>query len=88
MSKERAARVFGTLAASVTVIMFVATLEIAYKNVMSGTAIWVQPFVMMVNCFLWLGYGHTKRDWFLMVTNVIGIILAGITSATGFIKFN
>lgn len=78
---ERRSRLFGALGAGLAVLMFVALIEILLGNLRGDTSIWIQPLATLLNCGCWVAYGLGRRDGFVLVPNVVGVVVASATLA-------
>lgn len=76
---ERGIQLFGALGAGMAVLMFVALIEILLGNLRGDTSIWIQPLATLLNCGCWVAYGLGRRDWFVFVPNVVGVLVASAT---------
>lgn len=76
---ERHNALFGALGAGMAVLMFVALIEILLGNLRGDTSIWIQPLATLLNCGCWVAYGLGRRDWFVFVPNVVGVLVASAT---------
>jgi hypothetical protein len=69
----------GTMGAVLAVVMFTSLIEIAWNNYRGNTAIWIQPSMTIINNTVWLLYGLSRNDIFLVVANSAGIFFAMVS---------
>ena len=75
----------GSIASILAIIMFVSLIEIMISNLQGKSNIFIQPLATAVNCFFWSMYAYGKKDWFLLIPNILGLILGILTIISVFI---
>lgn len=82
--KEQTINRLGRVASVLSVLMYVSYIPQIRNNLADNPGSPIQPFVAMINCIFWTAYGllQKEKDWPIVVANVPGIILGGITFFT------
>lgn len=78
-------KVIGSIASVLAIIMFVSLIEILISNIKGNSEIFVQPLATAFNGFFWSLYAYGRKDWFLLIPNVLACILGAITAISVFI---
>jgi len=65
--------------------MFFSLIEILISNINGNSNIFVQPLATAFNGIFWSLYAYGRKDWFLLVPNVLAFVLGTITVASVFI---
>jgi len=78
-------RMIGSVASILAIIMFASLIEILASNAKGTSHIFVQPIATAFNCFFWSLYAYGRRDWYLLVPNLLGCLLGIITGTVAFI---
>lgn len=78
-------RIFGLTATIFSTFMFLALIEVASNNLHNNKKIIIQPLLTVINCILWSLYGTSKKDWFIISPNLVGILMGIFTIFTAFI---
>jgi hypothetical protein len=73
-----AASILGTLAS-------LSFIEIIVSNANGKSNIYIQPIVVAINAAFWSLHAIIKKDWFLLIPNLIAIVLALIAASLAFI---
>lgn len=73
-------KMIGSIASALAVIMFVSLLEILVANMRGESNIFVQPLATAFNGFFWSLYAYGRRDWFLLVPNILACVLGAATA--------
>lgn len=79
-------KIIGTIASILTIIMFASLIEIFLSNIRGNSHIFIQPIATAFTGFSWSLYAYSRRDWFLLIPNILGCILGAITAISAFIK--
>lgn len=74
----------GSLGAGIGVFVFIAYIPQIIANLEGAKGQMWQPLFATFSCLIWVLYGWTKekKDWILIVPNVAGVLLAGLTFLT------
>ncbi|AMD84403.1 Sugar efflux transporter for intercellular exchange [Capnocytophaga haemolytica] len=75
----------GSIGAFIGVVVFVAYIPQIIANLEGHKAQPWQPLFAAVSCLIWVVYGWTKepkRDWILIIPNLVGVILGFLTFLT------
>jgi hypothetical protein len=78
-------KIIGSIASVLAVVMFFSLIEILLSNVRGNSHIFIQPLATAFNGFFWSLYAYSKKDWFLLIPNVLACVLGAITAASVFI---
>jgi hypothetical protein len=80
-------KIIGSIAAVLGAIMFFSLIEIMISNIQGKSAIFIQPMATAVNGFFWSAYGYGRKDYFIMVPNILGLIIGILTAISAFSFF-
>ena len=72
-------KVIGTFAAIFAVVMFVSLIEIFISNIQGKSRIFFQPLATVFNCLFWSLYAYCRKDWFIFIPNIFGLVLGVLT---------
>ena len=78
-------KIIGSIASAVAIIMFFSLVEILISNVRGESSLYVLPMATALNCFFWSLYGYGRKDIFVFVPNLLGLLLGVITAFSAFI---
>ena len=78
-------KVIGSIASVLAIIMFVSLIEVLLSNINGNSNIFVQPLATAFNGFFWSLYAYGRKDWFLLIPNILACVLGAITAASVFI---
>jgi len=73
-------KIIGTIASILAIIMFVSLLEILQSNLRGDSHIFIQPIATAFNGFFWSLYAYGRKDYFLLVPNVLACVLGALTA--------
>ena len=73
-------KVIGSIASVLAIVMFLSLVEIFISNIKGSSNIFVQPAATAINGFFWSLYAFGRKDWFLLVPNVLGCVLGIVTA--------
>jgi len=65
--------------------MFVSLIEVFISNLQGKSNIFIQPLATAFNCLFWSMYAYGRKDWFVFVPNMLGMILGLLTVLSIFI---
>lgn len=82
---KRNEKVIGSIASILAIIMFVSLIEVFISNLQGKSSIFIQPSATALNCFFWSMYAYGRKDWFLLVPNILGMVLGLMTVGSIFI---
>lgn len=87
ISQKTVIRIIGDIASVLSVIMYVSYITQIAANLSGNPGVPWQPLAAFFNCLFWsvYGIGSKPRLWPIIIANVPGIFLAGITFVTCFI---
>ena len=72
----------GRIASALSVVMYVSYIPQIANNLAGHPGTPFQPLAAFFNCVLWTVYGLLKKDRPIVIANVPGIVLAGVTFVT------
>lgn len=77
-------RIIGRIASALSVVMYVSYIPQIMNNLAGYPGTPLQPLAALCNCVMWTAYGLLKpsKDWPIVIANVPGIVLAGVTFVT------
>jgi hypothetical protein len=78
-------KIIGSIASVLAVIMFVSLIEVLLSNIKGNSNIFIQPLATAFNGFFWSLYAYGRKDWFLLIPNILACILGAITAVSVFI---
>lgn len=78
-------KIIGTIASLLAVIMFFSLIEVLLSNLRGESQIVVQPFATAVSGLFWSLYGFSRKDWIIIVPNMVALILGILTVISAFI---
>ena len=84
---EKQTQVLGWIATCMSVAMYVAYIPQIIANLQGNPSQPWQPLFAAVSCLIWVLYGWTKspkRDFNLIVPNLVGVVLGMLTFLTSF----
>lgn len=84
---ENTLRRIGMFASVMSVLMYVSYIVQIWDNLHGNRGDWVQPMVACINCIVWSVYGifSKPKQWPIIIANIPGIFLAGITVFTALV---
>ncbi|MCK5465971.1 hypothetical protein KAI56_00530 [Candidatus Parcubacteria bacterium] len=65
--------------------MFFSLIEILISNIKGNSNIFIQPLATAVNGLFWSLYAYGKKDWFLLIPNILALVLGAVTTMSVFI---
>jgi len=77
-------KIIGSLASLFAIIMFVSLIEILISNIEGNSHIFIQPLATTFDGLFWSLYGYGRKDWFLLVPNLLALILGFVTTLSAF----
>ncbi|MCK4891695.1 MAG: hypothetical protein KAS78_03440 [Candidatus Pacebacteria bacterium] len=78
-------KIIGSTASILAIIMFFSLIEILISNIQGNSNIFIQPLATCVNGLFWSLYAYGRKDWFLLVPNILALVLGAITTMSVFI---
>jgi len=78
-------KIIGSTASVLAIIMFVSLIEVLISNMQGKSDIFIQPLATAFNGFFWSLYAYGKKDWFLLVLNILACVLGAVTAVSAFI---
>lgn len=87
LSQQSVIRIIGDIASVLSVVMYVSYITQIAANLAGNPGVPWQPLAAFFNCLFWsvYGFGSKPRLWPIIIANVPGIFLAGITFVTCFV---
>ena len=84
---NRAVSIVGWTAFSLGIVLYFSFIDQIILNISGNKGSWVLPLAATVNATSWALYGFLKtpKDYPMLVCNLPGIVLCGITTATAFL---
>ena len=82
--KEQYINYIGWFASAMAIVMYVSYIDQIKLNLHGEKGSVLQPLAATINCIAWTAYGFLKqkKDWPIIMCNVPGIFLGGITFYT------
>ena len=78
-------KVIGSIASVLAIIMFFSLIEILISNLNGNSRIFIQPLATAFNGFFWSLYAYGRKDWFLLIPNILACVLGAITAMSAFV---
>jgi len=78
-------KIIGSIASALAIIMFISLIEVFISNLNGDSNIFIQPIATTFNGFFWSLYGYARKDWFLLVPNILAFVLGALTAVSAFI---
>jgi hypothetical protein len=78
-------KIIGGIASFLAIIMFFSLIEVMISNLQGKSRILIQPLATSLNGLFWSMYAYGRRDWFLLVPNMLALIIGAITVVSVFI---
>lgn len=78
-------KIIGSIASVLAIIMFFSLIEVFVSNIRGESKIFIQPTATAFNGFFWSLYAYGRKDWFLLVPNLLALILGVATAISAFI---
>ena len=87
MKKNKIVNRIGWFASAMGVCMFFSFIDQIRLNVSGQPGSVILPLAVMINCTAWTTYGSLKarKDWPIICSNGLGIVVAAVTAATALI---
>ncbi len=82
---EKNEKIIGSIASALAVIMFISLIEVFSSNIQGRSHIFIQPLATAFNGLFWSLYAYAKKDWFLLVPNLLALLLGVITAISAFV---
>jgi uncharacterized protein with PQ loop repeat len=82
--QEKYINYIGWFASAMAIIMYVSYIDQVKMNLNGDKGSILQPLAATINCITWTLYGFlkNKKDWPIIICNVPGIFLGGVTFYT------
>lgn len=86
---EKLVNKIGWFASLMAILMYVSYIDQIMRNLSGVKGSIILPIATTVNCTAWTLYGFlkVKKDWPIIICNVLGIVLGIITAITA-LNFN
>jgi len=78
-------KIIGTIASTAAVLMVLSSIEILISNITGHSHIFIQPGVTALNGLIWGLYAYSKKDYFILIPNILAFIIATLTVISAFI---
>lgn len=78
-------RLIGFIASTLGVFASLSFIEVIVSNTSDESHIFIQPIVIAINATFWSLHAIIKKDWALLIPNLLAIALATIAAITAFI---
>lgn len=78
-------KIIGTIASFLAVIMFFSLIEIFLSNLSNESNIYIQPIATAFNGFFWTLYAYGRKDYFLLIPNILALLLGTLTAIAAFV---
>ena len=73
-------KIIGAIASILAIIMFFSLIEILLSNLRGDSHIFIQPAATAFNGFFWSLYAYGRKDYFLLIPNILACVLGAITA--------
>ncbi|HLB33844.1 MAG: hypothetical protein A3F67_00465 [Verrucomicrobia bacterium RIFCSPHIGHO2_12_FULL_41_10] len=85
--KEKIINSIGWTASIMAIAMYFSYIDQIFLNLSGHTGSVILPIVTTINCITWVLYGwfKIKKDWPIIICNVLGIFIGIITAITAVI---
>lgn len=82
--QEKYINYIGWFASIMAIAMYVSYIDQIKMNLTGVRGSFIQPLAATINSIAWASYGYLKpkKDWPMIVCNVTGIVLSGVTFYT------
>jgi len=78
-------KIIGTIASVLAIVMFFSLIEILISNLNGQSKIFIQPLATAVNGIFWSLYAYGRKDYFLLIPNILAFVLGTLTALVIFI---
>ena len=78
-------KIIGSIASALAVIMFISLIEVFISNMQGKSDIFIQPIATAFNGLFWSMYAYGRKDWFLLIPNILACVLGAVTAISAFI---
>ena len=78
-------KIIGSIASLLAIVMFFSLIEVFNSNIQGKSDIFVLPLATAFNGFFWSLYAFGRKDWFLLVPNLLALLLGVITAISAFV---
>jgi hypothetical protein len=78
-------KVIGSIASVLAIIMFVSLIEVLISNLKGESNIFIQPLATALNGIFWSLYAYGRKDYFLLIPNVLACVLGAATAISALI---
>jgi hypothetical protein len=75
----------GSFAVIITSLAYLSLIEILISNIQGKSSIFIQPLATAINCLFWGTYAYGRKDWYLLIPNILGFILGVLTFISAFV---
>lgn len=82
---EEHQKTIGVIATPIAIIMFASLIEVLLSNLRGDSKIIIQPMATAVNGFIWTLYAYGRKDYFLLIPNILALVLGTLTTVVAFI---
>ncbi|WP_010134797.1 SemiSWEET family transporter [Ochrovirga pacifica] len=83
---EKHQKSFGFVGALMGIVMFVSLVEVMIANFKGESAIVIQPTATAINGLVWTLYSYGRKDYFLLIPNVLAFVLGIMTTIAAFVN--
>ena len=78
-------KIIGATGSVIAIIMYFSLIEVFISNIQGKSNIIIQPLATAINGSIWCLYAYSKKDWFLLAPNLLGLVLGAITVVSVFL---
>lgn len=78
-------KTIGIIASVLAILMFVSLIEILLSNIRGDSKILIQPAFTAVNGLFWSLYAYSRKDWPLLIPNILACLLGLFTALSALI---
>lgn len=78
-------KIIGTIASILAIVMFFSLIEVLISNLNGTSKIFIQPIATAVNGIFWSLYAYGRKDYFLLIPNILAFAIGTLTAIAAFI---
>ena len=78
-------KIIGTIASALKIIIFISLIEVFISNMQGKSSILIQPLATALNGFFWSMYAYGRKDYFLLIPNLLALFLGVLTALSAII---
>lgn len=78
-------KTIGSIASVLAIVMFFSLIEVLISNLNGSSKIYIQPIATAVNGIFWSLYAYGRKDYFLLIPNVLAFVIGTLTAIAAFL---